>query len=89
MNEELRLKLALEEDLSKDPIIREIVMSNLIGMVTAELARRLSISPERAFDMFYESDTCRRLHDRSTGLYLYGHLYIADDFVREHQYSGV
>lgn len=73
------------EEISKDPIIQEIVMSSLIGMVTAELSTRLNISAERAFDMFYESDTCRRLHDRSTGLYLYGPLYIADEFVREHQ----
>ena len=29
------------------------------------------------------SSTCARLHDKSTGLYLYGDLYIADEFVLE------
>ena len=33
--------------------------------------------------MFYESRTCAELHDRSTGLYLYGDLYIADEFMLE------
>ena len=31
------------------------------------------------------SDTCARLHDKYTGLYLYGDLYIADEFVLEMQ----
>jgi len=30
-----------------------------------------------------ESKTCEDLHDKSTGLYLYGDLYVADEFMRE------
>lgn len=33
--------------------------------------------------LFYESQTCADLHDRSTGLYLYGDLYVADEYMRE------
>ena len=45
----------------------------------------LNISPEEAFDVFYESDTCRRFHDPDTGLYLYGDLYVVDEVIRELQ----
>lgn len=38
-----------------------------------------------ALKMFCRSDTCARLHDKSTGLYLYGDLYIADEFILEMQ----
>lgn len=48
-------------------------------------AERLSIDMVMALKMFYRSETCARLHDKSTGLYLYGDLYIADEFVLEMQ----
>ncbi len=73
------------EDPAKSPIIQEIIISNRIGIIVDEIARRLQIHPEEAFDLFYCSDTCARLHDRDTGLYLYGELYIADEFEREMQ----
>lgn len=31
------------------------------------------------------SKTCADLHDKATGLYLYGDRYIADEFIRESQ----
>lgn len=48
-----------------------------------ELSLRLGIAPEKALMKFYESQTCADLHDRSTGLYLYDDLYIADEYMRE------
>jgi hypothetical protein len=45
----------------------------------------LNLDNLRALKMFYESKTCERLHDKSTGLYLYGDLYVADEFVLEMQ----
>lgn len=67
----------------KSPVIQEIIMSNRIGSICMELARRLNISPTEALMRFYESETCAHLHDRSTGLYLYGDLYVADEYMRE------
>lgn len=67
----------------KSPIIQEIIMSNRIGAITIILAERLNISSVRALKLFYESETCSKLHDKSTGLYLYGDLYVADEFMRE------
>lgn len=71
------------DDPAKSPIIQEIIISNRIGAISIELAKRLNISPVQALQQFYESQTCADLHDKSTGLYLYGDLYVADEFMRE------
>ena len=74
------------KDPIKSPVIQEIIMSNRIGTISVELAKRLNIAPEKALQLFYESQTCADLHDKSTGLYLYGDLYVADEFMREKEY---
>ena len=71
------------EDAAKSPIIQEIIISNRIGAISMELAKRLNIEPVKALKLFYESQTCADLHDKATGLYLYGDLYVADEFMRE------
>jgi len=63
--------------------IQEIIMSNRIGAISMELAKRMNIEPVQALQLFYESQTCADLHDKSTGMYLYGDLYVADEFMRE------
>jgi hypothetical protein len=75
------------EDLAKSPEVQEIILSNRIGAISVELAKRLDIEPAEALKLFYESKTCEDLHDKSTGLYLYGDLYIADEFMREMEYE--
>ena len=60
----------------------EKVMSNRIGAISVEFAKRLNIEPEKALQLFYENQTCADLHDKSTGLYLYGDLYVCDEFMR-------
>ena len=75
------------EDPVKSPVIQEIIMSNRIGAISVELAKRLNIEPVKALQLFYESQTCADLHDKSTGLYLYGDLYVADEFMREMEYE--
>ena len=44
----------------KSPIIQEIIMSNRIGAISVELAKRLNIEPVKALQMFYENKTCER-----------------------------
>lgn len=68
---------------TKSPIVQEIIMSNRIGAISIILAKRLNIDSVKALKLFYASKTCAHLHNKSTGLYLYGDLYIADDFIRE------
>ncbi len=79
-----------EQKQQNDPVesleIQEMIMSNRIGQIAAELSKRLKIAPERALELFYASKTCADLHDKSTGLYLYGNLYVADEFMREEEY---
>lgn len=75
------------DDPVKSPVIQEIIMSNRIGAISMELSKRLNIEPVKALQLFYESQTCADLHDKSTGLYLYGDLYVADEFMREMEYG--
>lgn len=69
----------------KSPAIQTMILSHQIGGVAYELSKRLNVSPARALDLFYRSQTCADLHNRNTGLYLYGNLYIADEFMLECQ----
>lgn len=71
------------DDPVKSPVIQEIIISNRIGAIAEELSKRLNIEPVKALQLFYESQTCANLHDKSTGLYLYGDLYVADEFMRD------
>ena len=48
-----------------------------------ELAKRLHVEPLEALQAFYASQTCADLHDKSTGLYLYGDRYVADEYMLE------
>lgn len=73
------------DDPVKSVEIQEIILSSRIGIIAAELCKRLDISPSRALQLFYESKTCADLHDKATGLYLYGNLYIAEEVIREYE----
>ena len=73
------------EDPVKSPVVQEIILSNRIGSIAMELSRLLDIEPVKALEMFYESQTCADLHDKSSGLYLYSNLYIVDEFIQERQ----
>lgn len=66
-------------------MLRETVLWTKIGRIIVRLSERLDITPEAAFECFYESETCRRLHIPETQLYLFGDLFIVDEVVRELQ----
>lgn len=67
----------------KSPEIQDMIMSYRVGMIAVELSKRLGVPPIEALKRFYESQTCAELHEKQTGLYLYGNLYVADEFCRE------
>lgn len=71
-------------DPARLPEVQDIIMSGVIGCVSVEIAQALRLTPADALILFYGSDTCRKLHDKATGLYLYGDKYIADEFLAEH-----
>ena len=58
-------------------------MSNRIGSISDEIAKRLDIEPLKALELLYASKTCNDLHNKKTGLYLYSDLYIVDEFLFE------
>ncbi|MCH5234967.1 MAG: DUF3791 domain-containing protein [Muribaculaceae bacterium] len=66
-----------------NPTVKTILRSGRIGMIACRIAEKLDITPLEALKKFYESDTCKKFHDRSTGLYLYSDLYIRDSFLLE------
>ena len=70
---------------TKSPVIQEIIISNRIGAIAVILSQKLNIDNVKALKLFYESETCARLHNKETGLYLYSDLYIVDDFITEMQ----
>ena len=72
-----------EANIQDNPIIQEIIMSNRIGSISDEIAKRLNSEPLKALELFYASKTCEDLHNKETGLYLYSDLYIVDEFLFE------
>lgn len=66
-------------------MLRDSQLWMKIGRVCATLAKRLDISPERAFDIFQKSKTNEQLHDERSLLYLMSDLYIVDNVVMELQ----
>lgn len=75
-------KRPLDED---GTTLRDIILWNRIGRISVLLARRLDVSPERAFDIFYETDTCQHLHEERYGLHLMSDLYVVDEIMLELQ----
>lgn len=67
----------------KSPVIQEIILSNRIAVICDEIARRMNVTPFKALEIFYASKTCEDLHNKDTGLYLYGDLYVVDEFLLE------
>ncbi len=65
----------------------EFGMELLAAMSASVIARRQKISRIRAFDKFIKSDTARMLFDESTGMWLNGPDYIADEYKREMYYK--
>lgn len=77
----------MEQKISSDPmrtpVIQEIIISNRIGSISAEIAKRLNIEPTKALELFYESKACAALHNRNSDLYLLSDLYVVDEFMLE------
>lgn len=66
-------------------MLNEILLWRKIARIIMLLAKRLGISPERALDVFYESDVCTMIHEERYGLYLFSDLYIVDEIMLELQ----
>ncbi|MCI5719727.1 MAG: DUF3791 domain-containing protein [Bacteroidales bacterium] len=69
----------------KKKAVRQILLWQQIGCIVVAVAEKLNVSNKEALDIFYASDTCRRLHDERSGLYLFSDLYVAEEVVREYR----
>ncbi len=65
----------------------EFGMELLAAMTASVIAKRQGISRIRAFDKFIKSETAQMLFDESTGLWLNGPDYLADEYKREMYYK--
>ncbi len=72
-------------EIEKKKAVREILLWQQIGCIVVAVADKMNITYKEALDIFYSSDTCRRLHDERSGLYLFSDLYVADEVIRECQ----
>ena len=64
-------------------MLRDSQLWTKIGRICTKLAKRLDISPERAFDIFQKSKTNEQLPAERSLLYLMGDLYIVDNVIIE------
>lgn len=65
--------------------MREQVLWRKISRIVLLLSARLEISPERALNLFYETNVSAMLHDSRYGLHLMSDTYIINDVLRELQ----
>ena len=63
--------------------MRDQVLWRKIGRIAALLSDRLSIEPERALDLIYNSRTFTLLSNPDSGLNLMSDQYILTDLLRE------
>jgi len=61
----------------------DILRWGRIDAIACHTAKKLNITPIQALKDFYRSETCLKFHNRNTGLYLYGDLYIVDNYLEE------
>lgn len=64
-------------------MLNDILMWNKIGRIVSLMSKRLNIAPEKALDMFYTSETCKRLHDAKDYLYQMSDMYVVDELMLE------
>ncbi len=61
----------------------DFLLWNKIARIIAQLVDTLHISPDRALQIFYDSDVCQMLHDKELGLHLLSDTYIVNDLIEE------
>lgn len=66
-------------------MLSDILLWRKIARIIMHLSQRLNISPERALDVFYESDVCTMIHEERYGLHLMSDLYVVDEIMLELQ----
>ena len=63
--------------------MRKDVLWRKIGRIIMMLSEELDISPARALNLFYNTETCKQLSDDRIELYLMSDKYIVDNIINE------
>jgi len=63
--------------------MRDNVLWRKQASVVMLLAHALAITPEKALDLFYSTETCRQLSDPKTGLQLMSDGYVVENVLNE------
>lgn len=63
--------------------MRDNVLWRKQASVVMLLAHALAITPEKALDLYYSTETCRQLSDPKTGLQLMGDGYVVENVLNE------
>lgn len=69
-------------------MLNELNMWNKIGRLIAMLAKERGMTLSEATEAFYSSKFNKDLHDESTGLYLFGDLYLLPILLEEVQVAN-
>ena len=71
--------------MNKNPLINETLLQMKYARVISLLAKTLSISQERALDLFYTSDTYQYLSNLEYHLHNMSDAYLVDEIILEIQ----
>ena len=63
--------------------MRKDVLWRKIGRIIMMLSEELDISPARALNLFYNTETCKQFSDERIELYLMSDKYIVDNIINE------
>ena len=63
--------------------MRDSVLWRKQSTIIMMLAKELDVSPERALDIFYSTNTCRQLSNPKTGLQLMSDAHVLEDVLNE------
>ena len=63
--------------------MRDNVLWRKQASVVMLLAHALAITPEKALDLYYSTETCRQLSDPKTGLQLMSDGYVVENVLNE------
>ncbi len=68
--------------------MRKDVLWRKIGRIIMLLSEELDISPARALNLFYNTETCKQLSDDRIELYLMSDKYIVENIINEIRFTA-
>lgn len=64
-------------------MMKDYIFNRKVTRIIMQLAETLDISPVRALNIFYNSETGQMMHNPSLGLHLMSDTYLVNDIISE------